>query len=691
MSSIPSNLNRVPNLLASRMQLSNLTRTQLDLLRLQGQLATGNAVNKPSDDAVRAATITVLDGNLERADLRLRNLNVASNSLGLLDVALEDATNFLQEAKSIASSQIGVGSDETTRRLESTVIESFVREMYSLVNRNSNGLYLFGGSTATQTPVVELNGGFRYVGRGEGLYNDIATGDRIPITLGSLSSIGAVSARVRSTADLSPTLTGGTLLRDMAGARGRGITVGEVSVVVNGGAAETIDLTAAQSAQDIADALTAGLRAYEQTHAVSVLGPGGVMVGDAGFEFDLVPGPPPPVVQISEVGNGVTAQDLGLAQDAFTAGNTQGLGLGPRLTLETPVSAVDALASQPLGSIRIRMEAGSGEYSAVVDLSGATTIDQIRDRIEGAGLGVRVVVNEAGTGIDVLNEVSGHRMSVEEVGDGSTTASRLGIRSYTAETLISDFNHGDGVRIVDGRVHPESGQPEDLNDDFLITLATGQQFSVDLRPSDLTTVQAVLDRINAGFQLALTQSPRNPDAPPLADGDFIADLSTSRNGIRLRDLTAGPGELSVEKLNNSAAAEDLGLLDGRFDAPSATLIAQDRATVRVDSLFSDLIDLRDALAANDEDGIAIAGERLESSLERLSSARALVGVYANRVEGAKRRQEDAKVLDETMKSGLQGLDYAEAAMRLSLLQTQLSAGLQVSARLQGLSLLDYLS
>ena len=49
------------------------------------------------------------------------------------------------------------------------------------------------------------------------------------------------------------------------------------------------------------------------------------------------------------------------------------------------------------------------------------------------------------------------------------------------------------------------------------------------------------------------------------------------------------------------------------------------------------------------------------------------------------------MLDTQTKSSLEDLDFSEAAVRLSLLQTQLQASLQTAGRLSSLSLFDFLS
>src|SRR5262245_63835789 len=115
MSSIPSNISRVPNLLASQLFYANLNRSSLSLLDLQSQMATGKSINRPSDDAVRASAIAVLDDHLERADQRLRNLSAADGTLSLLDTSLGEASDLVLEAKNIATSQIGATTDPQTR------------------------------------------------------------------------------------------------------------------------------------------------------------------------------------------------------------------------------------------------------------------------------------------------------------------------------------------------------------------------------------------------------------------------------------------------------------------------------------------------------------------------------------------------------------------------------------------------
>lgn len=682
MTTLPSNIARAPNLMTSRIFLNQLTRTNISLASIQSKLASGRDVMRPSDDAVRASAIGVLDDRLERTAQRLNNLGLANNTLSMLDSSLSEATDIVREALSIASSQIGLTSDRETRENQAVVIDSMIQELVNLGNRQTRGVYIFGGSTPNTQPIVGVNNGYRYVARGAGLITDLDLGDRIPVTLGGENTIGQISTRIRGTADLDPVLTGATRLVDLGGARGLGINPGTVTFRFDGGPDAAIDLTGAENIEDVVDAMTAAIREYETANGVTILGPGGVSTAGGALSIDVVGGTPAPQLTFRDEGAGTVGADLGLTSQPFEQTGITGEDLAPRLTQLTPVSALSNVTT-PLGSIRIRFTHSSTSSYRDVDLSSAQTMDDVRRLIESAGEGVRVEINDAGTGINVYNEISGPALSIEEVPGGANTATELGIRSLSAATALSDFNEGRGVRIAHGATDPQTGAPDPARDvDFRITLGNGDSFAVDLRPQDLATVQTVIDRINQQAADAVAAG----EIPP---GSFSAGLTNGANGIAFFD-TAGLGAISIERQNNSAAAADLGLLGGAYDAGSATFIAQDKAGARVDNLLTSLMDLRDALRDNDSDGIALAGEKLEEHVDRMTASHALVGVYSQRITKATERQEDLVMLDEQAKSQLQDLDYATASIRYSLLQTQLAAGLTVGAQTQTRTLLDFL-
>jgi flagellin-like hook-associated protein FlgL len=320
----------------------------------------------------------------------------------------------------------------------------------------------------------------------------------------------------------------------------------------------------------------------------------------------------------------------------------------------------------------------NGGRSGSITTNAGMTIGELKEAVSRLNLGIRLDISASGDTLDVINEVSGFKMSVEETGGGSA-ASTLGLRTLDTTTPASILNHGRGVRIADGNIRPDNGLPDTArNTDFRITLRDGSTFDVDFVPSDLTSMAGILNRINA-------------DATTAGFGAvFAAGLDPEGTGIRLSDSSVGAGTLRVASLNGYAAA-DLGLLDGTSTTgATATITASNRATVRVNSLLSTLIELKQALESNSESGIQFAGERLETDLTTGLGARAEVGSRAGRIADAQERLVDTTLLDETIKSDLQDLDYIEASSRFSLLQTQLQAGLQSAASIRSLSLINFL-
>jgi flagellin-like hook-associated protein FlgL len=685
MSIYPTMYARVANLLYSSSSLSSLNRTNIDLLRVQNQISTGKAISLPSEDPVRASAVTLLSSRLAGAEQRARNLTDAGSTLSSLDNELGRVADLVSEARTLASSQVGAQSDASTRTQQASIVSQIIGSLFSSVNRDFKGVYLFGGSSATTRPVEEVAGGYRYLGRGSGLLTDLGDLKGVPVTIGGDNAIGEASARQVAQTDLDPSLSAATSLDDLRGARGLGIQRGTISFSANGGPTATIDISKANNIRDVQAIIRGAIVQYEAANSTTVLTGAGVTGSNGALQFNMAVGA---TLTFAEVGSGTSAADLGLLGSAFTPAAQVAGDLDPKLTLATPLSAVGGL-TLPLGTVRFRLSGGSGSAVYDVDLSGASTIDDVRNRIETSAPGVRLQVSASGRGLDIYNEIAGRTLSVEEV-PGGTTAAALGIRTFGATQAVSVLNNGRGVGIVDGKTNPVTGAIDpNLNTDFRITLGNGQWFNVDLVPGDLTNVGQVIARINAAFASAVgTQN--NPSAPALAAGQFSAGIVNGPNGLSLTQ-TVGPGAISVVSQNNSPAADDLGLTGVAFNASSGTYMAQDRSGVRVNNLFSDLIDLRDALLANNSTGITLAGQSLGSNGDRVITAQALVGSYAKRVAQASEVLEDQQVFDTKTKSELEDVDFATAATRFSQLQTQLEASLRTANILGSRTLFDFLS
>ena len=485
MTSLPSAISRVPTLLASQTMLASIQNTNRNLLQLQAQLASGQAVNRPSDDAVATSAISVLDDTIERRDQRLRNLGHAQAVLDTGDAALSDASNLVLEARGIALSQIGIGSDAEIRANQATVIDAMLQELVSIANRQFQDIHLFGGAATGAPPLTELQNGLRYEGTGDGLVTDLGLSRAITITSAGEDVFGALSARVEGDRDLNPQLTAETRLVDLNGATGAGIRLGSIAVDVDG-TELIVDLTGADRVQDVIDTLQSAIQSVD---------PGATVQIDSGGHALRIDPSLGSTVTIADLGGEATAADLGLIGDYGPLAGLAGVDLDARLTPLTPLTAMAGL-SLPLGTIRL----SNGGQVRDLDLSGAQTVQDIANAVEGLSLGIRVEISNGGDRLNFINELSGSAMSVGEVG-GGTTASDLGVRSFNGTTALADFNQGLGVEIVSGNVDPVTGVPDPARDlDFEVTLKDGRRFSVDL--AGAATVQDVLDLTNAAAAAA---------------------------------------------------------------------------------------------------------------------------------------------------------------------------------------------
>jgi len=682
MSSFPTSFSRAPSLMFAMQSLSNINSTNIAMGRLSNQLATGLDILRPSDDPIRSASISTLDTRIERTTQLLQNLNFADSSVSTLDQILGDAKNLVDEAASIASSQIN--SDPETREGQAVIIDSLIDSLFSLSNQESLIGHVFGGSAPGRQPIIYDRGAYRFVGEIGGLTAALGSASNVPLTLGVGSAIGELSNRMEGTVDLDPGLDPDTLLSDLNGANTSGVTTGIIEFSFSGGQVAQVDLAGSVTVGDVLDKLNATVQQYEADNAVTVLGPGAFSISGATISADIPGGS----LQFFDTAGSTVASDLGLATSPatpFTAASPDGQDLDPKLTLNTPVSVMAGLAGNPLGSIQLN----NNGASYTIDLSGAQTFADIKSSIEAGNTGVRVIISDDQQSFNIVTESAGtqtHALSISEVVGGGGTADILGIRTLTGTTKIADFNDGDGVDVVSGRTDPITGLVDPaLNTDFEIKLGDGFTISIDLSPSDLNNVDTVVAAINtqADTQLAAAARPVT---------DFTANVGAITNGIEFNQpATLGAsGSIGIRPVNNSQAAEQLGFMDAKSGGGNTVLRSEDRATIRVNNLFSHLLDLSAALKADDTFGIEIATRRLGLSQDHVIQARSTVGGYARRIGDESRRQEDRIVFDEAVRSQLRDLDYASASSEFSQLQVQLQAGLTVASQTQQLSLLDFL-
>jgi len=646
---------RTTTLMSSNQLLSSIRRTQTDLLKRQNEISTGLRVSRPSDAPADTAAILKLQSTLEAREQHEGNMQFAQSVLNNADQGLSDALNTLLEAKGIASSQVGLGSSAETRANQSHVIDAQIQSLIEIGNRSIQGVLLFGGrsSDGSDSPVlVQTLGGVRFLGSTEDLELDVGLDRPLAFNTNGLFAFGSLSSRVKSQVDLDPQATAATFINDLNGAQAFGIRKGTV-VVITDGTPVNVDLTNANTMGDVVTRINNAVNSVDPTA-------GSLAIGTSGFSLTANVGH---TINLTNLGTGQTASDLGIAISA-TATTVNGAGVDPRLTELTDLAALGV----PVDLIN-GLNITQGSLNKTADFSAANTIQDMVNVIDQLDLGLRLEINDAATGLDLVSEVSGIKLSIGE-NSGGTTARDLGLRSFGLATELNDFNNNLGVGSVTG------------TDDFRFALHDGSVFNVNI-----DGVNTVTELINT-IQTAATTAGLTIGTPGTVGTDFNVGLATSGNGLLFEDGTVGANDFQVEQLGLSLAATDLGIYTNA--GTGNTINGQDVAMIEVDSVFTHMIALRDSLLGNDSRGITFAGEGIEEGIGSLSRSRADIGVRAQRVDQQLTRSADLKIAEQTFLSLLRDADLTETITKFSALQQQLEASLLVGSQNLQLSLLNFL-
>ncbi len=641
----PINLLRVSHGMRSDFITNSIRRTQRDLFLAQTRIATGRSFVSPSENPVAASRAVDLTNSLAHQRQIQDNLRFGDNELTSADSAIGEISSLLIETSAIASQNVNNLTSAAERMAEAELVAGIRQQLLIVGNRQFGGRYLFGGRDTTSEPFITAAGGIAYVGD---------TGERFTRSGGgTFSAVSApghllfrsLSDPIDTNAVLTPELTADVRLEDIIGATGRQIRAGTLVInEVDGAGPITVDLTYADTIGDVVDQINQASESAASGLTASVVGTG----------IEITTGSVPVVITGS--GGGIAA-DLGINVSEPATGTITGLELVPRVTRLTPITAL-------AGGAGIDIEKGfvvtNGDLKATIDLSGSETVQDVVNAINSAGVFVLARINDAGTGIDVFNQVSGSSLSIGE--NGGSTAADLGLSTFDTATPLPRLNSGLGVTRRDG--------VEDLR----ITASNGDVVDVDLDSAQ--TVGDVITLIN--------------DAAELAGVTVTASFRDVGNGIQITDGSGGTDPLTVTSLNASAAADDLGLTQATLSEDGSTLIGVDVNPTKTRGILSALLDLERALRSDDTRGISIASSQLDELGSEVVRIRGIIGARAQAMSSKRQQIEDASITTEVLLSDVQDIDYASAVTELQSSLSQMQASLQTSSQLLNLSLMDFL-
>jgi flagellar hook-associated protein 2 len=351
-------------------------------------------------------------------------------------------------------------------------------------------------------------------------------------SIGSLKSFTATDQALGYSGTIRVNPGGGTIDKSAALSElngGRGVEGGVIRVTDRSGASTDIDLSSAQTIDDVITSINdaaIGVRASTSGNSL-------VLTDQTGSTAsNLI---------VEQLGSEETAADLGIwgvdVASSSAVGNALELASGVSVLRGASLSELNGGSGVgPLGSLDVTLSDGS---TAAIDLSAATTTSEVIDAIDASGLSLIVKVNDAGNGFQ-LRDVSGGSGTFSATSVDSTAAdlgintstigdfivgSNLNLQTVTNDTLLADLNQGQGVT---------SGS-------FTVTDSNGNIGAVNLTVQNITTAGDLIDAIN---DLGIGVS---------------ASLNDAGDGIVVVDTGGGAQTLQIEDSGSGTAAADLGI------------------------------------------------------------------------------------------------------------------------------------
>lgn len=643
--SIPGGgISRVSHGLQTFTLLQRLRQNTVNLFQEQQRIASGKQLLSVSDDPIAATKIARLNKQQETQQQILSNLRHADKQLSTADASLTDVADLLIQAARIASEQAGSLQSAEERSSQAVVVDGIIEQLKNLGNQQLEGLFLFGGRGTETAPLGTSLGRVSFFGDlgSRSTLTDVGYAQAIDINVANIFDLESNSTG--GSVDFDVQLAADTRVSELGGAAGMGVRLGRIQVAQTGPALSfEVDFSGAESVSDLIArfndaATTAG---STLTLGISATDGGALRItSGAGIS-----------IQVSDIGHGTTAADLGIRQGVGAGIDLEGDSLNRRVSLTTELSDLSASGISLPNGVRII----NGNLSATVTFSAATTVQDVLNALNGANVGIRAGINASGNGIEIQNLIAGSPLVVGENGGGD--AATLGIKTLDTDVSLSRLNYGRGI-------HPVTGP------DFRITDANGIAIDVDV--SSAQTVGDIVSAINA--------------AASLAGSSLTAAISDGGAGFRLNG-PAGAGVITVERLNLSPVAEELGILgNGSATVFEGTSVGQSYQS----GVFSSLYRLRDALLADNSTEITIAGGEINNLQKHVSTVAGQVGARASAFRDRLRQTEDAVTATSVLLTELEEVDFTEAITKFQQAQTALQASLLAGSQSQNLSLMDFL-
>ncbi len=379
--------------------IQNIFRITENLFKAQQEIATGKRINRPSDDPAGMRDALLLRTGVNQANQFIRNIDNNRIFIQAGDTSLQSVNLNLIRAKELTVSELGGASTAETRSFAASELDQIISQVFETANTKVKNQFIFSGTNFRIQPFSSEASGAVYLGNSESFKVGIA--DKISV------DFSIPGSQVLAT-DLNPQITSSTTLSSLNG--GIGITAGSISISDRAGNTSTIAVNSADTISNLISRINSA--SVNVTASINSNGTG-LQLTDNNSTITQA-------LTVSEVSGGSTAADLGIL--GRRDGTLTGSDLNPVLTTSTLISNLEGGNGLTLNDINIV----NGSASGTVTLSSATTIGDVLNTINNAGLNVTASINSAGNSLQISSNSSTTVAVVRNVGTDET-AENLGL------------------------------------------------------------------------------------------------------------------------------------------------------------------------------------------------------------------------------------------------------------------------
>jgi flagellar hook-associated protein 3 FlgL len=226
------------------------------------------------------------------------------------------------------------------------------------------------------------------------------------------------------------------------------------------------------------------------------------------------------------------------------------------------------------------------------------------------------------------------------------------------------------------------------------------QDGMDIVDGYLGTVEDIMQRIKEINTASISSSLSDADLETYAEEvatlkEQMVDIANSKvNGKYLfAGFTDDTQPFTVDAVTGDvsyAGTSDIKYIEvGHGETVQSNLTGNELFTEPID-VFAVFDDLETNLRAADLDALQVSLEEIEPATDQIRTQRSLLGNDNSRLEDNKAMLEEIKLQMQSTLSRYEDADLTEVLSDMTQAETALEAALTVSARLNSLSLLDYL-